>query len=90
MRISITDHGPGIAPEKQHRLFNQFEQVTDTPNNKLPGTGLGLAICKRIVELHDGTIHCDSTPGLHTSFTISLPLATTQLSQPQLLAATPG
>ncbi|MEW5892792.1 MAG: GAF domain-containing sensor histidine kinase [Pseudomonadota bacterium] len=73
-RVGVTDHGPGIPPEKQQELFTKFRQLHDRQNTKLPGTGLGLTICKLIVELHQGNIGCDSVPGTETTFYFTLPL----------------
>lgn len=51
--ITITDNGPGIAPEERKRVFERFYRALGT---KVSGTGLGLAIVARIVQLHAGTI----------------------------------
>lgn len=65
--IKIQDNGQGIPPENEDNIF--------VPNfsTKSSGTGLGLAITKKIIEAHEGTISFDSTPGLGTTFTITLP-----------------
>ena len=72
VRLSVTDHGPGISKENQKKIFKRFSQLGDTGNNKLPGTGLGLNICKHIVELHGGTIGYDVKKG-KTTFFFDLP-----------------
>lgn len=66
--ISITDNGIGIDAADLASAFDLF--VT----HKTGGTGLGLAIAKRIITAHKGTIHAESTPGIGSSFTISLPV----------------
>ncbi|MBI5558365.1 MAG: HAMP domain-containing protein [Deltaproteobacteria bacterium] len=66
-QIIIADTGKGISPENLSKIFNPF--FTTKPK----GTGLGLAICKRLIELHNGTIHVSSTPGEGTTFYITLP-----------------
>jgi signal transduction histidine kinase len=68
-RVSITDSGPGIAPEVMARLFQPFYTT------KASGTGLGLAIVRRIVEAHQGLVEVRSTPGQGTTFIVLLPLA---------------
>ncbi|KAA0677494.1 sensor histidine kinase [Roseomonas genomospecies 6] len=75
LRVSVTDSGPGIAPEHQAIVFERFRQVGDTMTDKPQGTGLGLAICKRIVEHLGGRIWVDSTPGAGSTFAFTVPLA---------------
>ncbi|RSK26722.1 sensor histidine kinase [Bacillus sp. HMF5848] len=67
--ITVTDNGKGIPDHIMPNIFNPF--VTQ----KTAGTGLGLVVCKRIVELHKGTIHVTSTVGVGTSVKITIPLA---------------
>lgn len=69
--ISITDNGPGIAPDLLDKIFETF--FTTKPLGK--GTGLGLSICRQIIEdKHGGTLSCLSTVGQGTTFTVSLPI----------------
>ncbi len=72
LRISVSDHGPGIAPELRPRLFGKFEQARGA---KKGGTGLGLAISKALVERMQGRIGCDSEPGQGSTFWVELPRA---------------
>lgn len=68
--VSITDDGPGIAPEIRDHVFDSFFTTKDVGH----GTGLGLATVWRIVvERHDGAIALDSEPG-RTTFLVTLPL----------------
>jgi len=76
--IKVTDHGPGLTQQQQKDLFEKFKQLHSNSNEKLPGTGLGLNICKNIIELHHGSISCESVPGQYTSFSITLPLDNTE------------
>ncbi|MEK6543754.1 MAG: HAMP domain-containing sensor histidine kinase [Elusimicrobiota bacterium] len=75
--VSVSDNGPGIAPEFMKRLFGKFEQEKRLKDDiRGPsGTGLGLAICKGIVESHGGKIWAESQPGKGTSFKFTLPIA---------------
>jgi len=73
-RIAVRDTGPGIAPEDQRRIFDEFQQVDNSSTRKKGGSGLGLAISRRIVELHGGTIGVDSVPGVGSTFTIEIPV----------------
>lgn len=70
--FSISDTGPGIAPEYLPHIFDKFVQVPDAPAG---GAGLGLAISKSIVEAHGGRIGVQSEVGRGTTFTFTLPAA---------------
>jgi PAS domain S-box-containing protein len=70
--IRVQDHGIGIPPEDQARLFEPFHRAANV--GTIPGTGLGLSISKRTVDLHGGTIVCHSTPGVGTTFEVRLPV----------------
>jgi signal transduction histidine kinase len=71
--LEVKDSGAGIAAEHLPRIFDKFYQADNQAAASAKGTGLGLAIAKSIVEAHGGTIHCESTPGVGTTFTIDLP-----------------
>jgi PAS domain S-box-containing protein len=70
IQICIRDTGIGIAPEILKRIFDPF--FTTKPVGK--GTGLGLSIAWGIIGRHHGTFDVSSTPGVGTSFTITLPV----------------
>ncbi|MGI8586984.1 MAG: chemotaxis protein CheB [Chloroflexia bacterium] len=72
--ITVTDQGPGIAPEVLSQVFGRFYQVASGPGGGA-GLGLGLYITQQIVTAHGGTIHVASIVGTGTTFTIQLPLA---------------
>ncbi len=72
--ILVRDTGPGIAPEHQERIFEEFQQVDESSTRQKGGTGLGLAISKRIVEMHGGTISVDSALGAGSTFRVSIPI----------------
>jgi signal transduction histidine kinase len=72
VQVSVADTGPGIAPEDQERIFEEFQQ-TDLGAQR-EGTGLGLALSKRLVELHGGRIWVESELGQGSTFTFALPL----------------
>jgi signal transduction histidine kinase len=73
VRIAVEDHGIGIAPEQQDKLFSRFFRSDAARERGIAGTGLGLAVVKGIVEGHGGTIEVRSMPGHGTTFTIHLP-----------------
>jgi signal transduction histidine kinase len=72
-RVSVRDHGIGIGPDDQERIFEQFER-TDDSRKHAAGLGLGLYITRKIVGLHDGQIRVESTPGQGATFIVDLPL----------------
>ncbi|NGN93627.1 HAMP domain-containing histidine kinase [Nocardioides sp. KC13] len=72
--LRVTDHGLGISPEDQERLFTEFFRSTNPTALKQPGTGLGLTIVSRIVSRRGGLISVDSTPGVGSTFRVTLPI----------------
>ncbi|HEX7949454.1 MAG TPA: ATP-binding protein [Candidatus Limnocylindrales bacterium] len=68
----VTDHGIGIEPADQARIFERFFKA-DRTRTRGGGTGLGLAIVRHIVEGHGGTIGVASEPGAGSTFTVTLP-----------------
>ncbi len=78
LTISVEDTGIGIAPEKQHMIFDRFTQADSSTSRSYGGTGLGLAITRRILELQGVTLHLKSEPGKGSLFyfTQTFPLST--------------
>lgn len=72
--LSVTDTGPGIAPEHQARLFTPFAQFGPNEDGARNGSGLGLAICRALCELMAGKLTLNSTPGKGTCVTLQLTL----------------
>ena len=72
--IRVTDHGVGINPQEQTKIFEKFYRVNSTENERITGTGLGLALAVHIVKAHGGRIEVESTPGGGSSFSIYLPM----------------
>jgi signal transduction histidine kinase len=73
--VSVTDTGPGIAPEHLPRLFERFYRVDPSRSQKDGGTGIGLAIARSVVEAHGGRIRADSEVGKGSTFAFELPVA---------------
>jgi len=80
VRVSVSDHGPGIPPEFHQNVFKKFCQSDSSDSRKLGGTGLGLSICKSIIEGHGGVIGFDTAPDAGTTFFFELPTADRQKS----------
>ncbi|HYI26058.1 MAG TPA: HAMP domain-containing sensor histidine kinase [Thermomicrobiales bacterium] len=73
--LTVTDHGPGIAPEDHERIFERFWRADPARTRSRGGSGLGLAIVASLVHAHQGEITLDSEPGNGATFVIRLPLA---------------
>jgi two-component system phosphate regulon sensor histidine kinase PhoR len=78
--VSVTDHGPGIAPEHLPRLTERFYRIDVPRSREQGGTGLGLAIVKHIVNRHRGRLAITSEVGHGASFVVRLDLANNPLS----------
>jgi signal transduction histidine kinase len=76
--MEVHDTGAGIPPEQLPHVFEKFYQADNQRSARASGSGLGLAIAKQIVEAHGGTISCESTPGVGTTFSITLPVQVTR------------
>jgi signal transduction histidine kinase/ActR/RegA family two-component response regulator len=72
LSVTVTDTGPGVAPEDQERIFDSFQQGS-WGAQKEEGTGLGLTLSRRMVELFGGRLWLDSTPGSGSTFGFSTP-----------------
>jgi heavy metal sensor kinase len=70
--LTVTDQGPGIAPEHRDRIFDRFYRVDEGRSRAAGGTGLGLAIAKWAVEANGGDIALESA-GTRSTFRVSLP-----------------
>jgi signal transduction histidine kinase len=70
--LSVCDDGIGIDRKHQAMIFDEFRQVDQGLGRRQQGTGLGLALVRKLVELHGGTVHVESTPGKGSCFTIVL------------------
>lgn len=72
--LTISDDGAGIAPEHLDKIFNRFYQVDRSRTRSQSGSsGLGLAMVRQIVEAHEGAVTAQSTLGVGSTFTVTLP-----------------
>jgi PAS domain S-box-containing protein len=76
VQVSVTNEGPGIAPDEIPKLFSRFARTRSARSGQVPGLGLGLYICRGIVESLGGRLWVESVPGDKTHFRFTLPRAT--------------
>ena len=69
--LEVRDHGIGIDPADQRRVFERFERAVS--RRRFGGFGLGLWITRKVIEAHGGSIHLSSQPGLGSTFRVELP-----------------
>ena len=74
VKLEVVDHGIGIPPEEQPKIFDKFYRVGDPLVHNTKGSGLGLSLVKHIVKAHGGDVAVDSEPGRGSRFIITLPL----------------
>jgi two-component system, OmpR family, sensor kinase len=74
--VSVTDNGPGLAPEDQERIFERFYRADTSRRRsvKTEGSGLGLSIVKAIMEAHGGSVRVESEPGEGAAFILIFPV----------------
>lgn len=78
IEIAIKDHGPGIAPNDLERIFERFERGDKRAGDM--GLGLGLWITQQIAEAHDGRLRVESELGKGSTFTLTFPKRTSDVS----------
>ena len=74
VRVSVTDTGPGIAPENQKYIFEKFRQGDGSVTRQYSGTGLGLAISRELANMLGARIELESEPTRGTTFSVIVPV----------------
>ena len=75
LALSVSDHGVGIPPAEQTRIFEKFYRVGRSDTQGRRGSGVGLALVRHVAEAHGGAVTVESTPGEGSRFTLWVPLA---------------
>jgi signal transduction histidine kinase/CheY-like chemotaxis protein len=88
IRMSVSDSGIGIPPEKIDHVFDEFSQADETTTRDYGGTGLGLPISRRFCHMMGGDITVETVVGQGSTFTIRLPLVVAA-EEPEAAAETP-
>lgn len=84
-KITVTDTGRGIDPDKISRVFIPFDRLDAEHETKIPGTGLGLSVAKGFIEAMNGSLHVSSELGKSTTFWFELPLSNSSVSMKETI-----
>jgi signal transduction histidine kinase len=74
VKLEVRDHGIGIPPNEQEKIFEKFYRCGDPLVHNIKGSGLGLSLVRHIVRAHGGDVQVESAPEKGSKFTIALPL----------------
>jgi signal transduction histidine kinase len=72
--FTVTDTGVGIPADALQHIFDDYTQVETALNRRLRGTGLGLSLCRRLARLLGGDVSVQSTPGVGSTFSATIPM----------------
>ncbi len=81
VNLEVVDHGIGIPPKEQPKIFEKFYRVGDPLVHNTKGSGLGLSLVRHIVQAHGGVVAVESAPGRGSKFIITLPLQNSEVQQ---------
>lgn len=73
IRIEVKDSGPGLTEDDKSKLFRMFQKLSAKPTGGESSSGVGLASVKKIVELHNGNVWCESVYGEGATFIVTIP-----------------
>lgn len=73
--FAVRDEGLGICCEDQKKLFKKFTRLSSQPTGGESSNGLGLSIVKKLTELMNGKVWCESIPGEGATFKVALPIS---------------
>jgi len=74
VKLEVADHGIGIAPAEQEKIFEKFYRCGDPLVHNTKGSGLGLSLVRHIAQAHGGNVSVESVPQQGSKFIIALPI----------------
>ncbi len=74
LRVQVIDSGIGMSPQQAEQLFQPFQQADASVSRRYGGSGLGLALCQQLAQAMGGQVAVESTEGVGSSFSLSLPV----------------
>lgn len=72
VQLEVQDTGIGMSEEEAERAFGEFSRIKNAYTREIPGSGLGLSILRKVVDLYEGAVRVESTPGEGSTFTVAL------------------
>lgn len=90
LRLSVTDTGPGIAPDMQEKIYDKFFQIESGETRTHGGTGLGLTISRDLAQLLQGEIELDSDVGRGSTFSLVIPFEMSDRRKPLMPGSSAG
>ena len=84
VKLEVCDHGIGIPPGEQEKIFEKFYRCGDPLVHNIKGSGLGLSLVRHIVRAHGGDVQVESAPEQGSKFTIALPLDPSLRTEPTI------
>ncbi|WP_263349804.1 ATP-binding protein [Acidicapsa acidisoli] len=87
VELQVRDTGVGIPEEHREHVFERFHRIESTQARTYEGTGIGLALVEELVRLHSGTVRVESSVGVGSTFTVTIPSGTGHLPAERIQAA---
>ena len=87
VQLQVRDTGVGIPDEHRERVFERFHRIESTRARTHEGTGIGLAFVQELVKLHGGSVRVESTVGIGSTFTVTIPGGKEHLPAERIQAA---
>jgi CheY-like chemotaxis protein len=84
VQLSVEDTGTGMPSHELPRLFERFHRIENSEGRSIEGSGIGLSMVQELVNIHVGTIHVESSLGIGSKFTITIPLGKSHLPQDKI------